>query len=224
MFRDRHEAGRLLGERLRDLRTPQLVVLGLPRGGVPVAAEVARVLEAPLDVLVVRKLGCPWQPELAVGAIGEGGVRIVDERMVAELRIDPSELDEIAARETAELERRVERYRRGRAPLELTGRTVVVVDDGIATGATARAGLRVARERGAARVILAVPVAPFDAVRRLGRVADEVVCLRTPEVFWAVGQFYADFSQTSDGEVADALATAAAEASTAEEARRRGQP
>jgi putative phosphoribosyl transferase len=223
MFRDRHEAGRLLGERLRHLRAPHPVVLGLPRGGVPVAAEVARVLEAPLDVLVVRKLGCPWQPELAVGAIGEGGVRIVDERMVAELRIDPSELDEIAARETAELERRVTRYRRGRAPLELTGRTVVVVDDGIATGATARAGLRVARERGAARVILAVPVAPFDAVRRLGRVADEVVCLRTPEVFWAVGQFYADFSQTSDGEVADALATAATEVSTAEEARRRSR-
>jgi putative phosphoribosyl transferase len=209
MFRDRHEAGTQLGERLRDLRAQHPVVLGLPRGGVPVAAEVARLLGAPLDVLVVRKLGCPWQPELGVGAIGEGGVRIVDERMVADLRISRAELDEIATREAAELERRVARYRRGRPPLELAGRTVIVVDDGIATGATARAGVQVARERGAERVILAVPVAPFESVRSLRRVADEVVCLGSPAVFWAVGQFYEDFSQTSDAEVAEALAGAA---------------
>jgi putative phosphoribosyl transferase len=206
VFRDRREAGELLAQRLRRLRTSDPVVLGLPRGGVPVAAEVARALGAPLDVLVVRKLGCPWQPELAVGAIGEGGIRIVEDRILAEVGLAADELERLTARETRELERRLRRFRGDRPPLDLQGRTVIVVDDGIATGATARAGLEVARRRGAATVVLAVPVAPPVAVRELEKVADEVVCLHQPEAFWAVGQFYADFSQTPDEEVARLLA------------------
>jgi putative phosphoribosyl transferase len=206
VFRDRREAGELLARRLRRLRTSDAVVLGLPRGGVPVAAEVARALGAPLDVLVVRKLGCPWQPELAVGAIGEGGIRIVEDRILAEVGLDADELERLTSRETRELERRLRRFRGDRPPLDLQGRTVIVVDDGIATGATARAGLEVARRRGAATVVLAVPVAPPVAVRELAEVADEVVCLHQPDAFWAVGQFYADFSQTPDAEVARLLA------------------
>jgi putative phosphoribosyl transferase len=210
VFRDRREAGEQLGRRLEGWRSRDPVVLGLPRGGVPVAAEVARALGASLDVLIVRKLGCPWQPELAVGAIGEGGVRIVDGRLVAELGIADTELEAITDRETSELARRVRRFRGDRPPLDLRGRTVIVVDDGIATGATARAGLEVARLRGAAHVVLAVPVAPRGTVDALADVADEVVCLHRPEAFWAVGQFYADFSQTPDDEVARILAAAAA--------------
>jgi putative phosphoribosyl transferase len=206
VFRDRREAGELLAQRLRRFAASDPIVLGLPRGGVPVAAEVARTLEAPLDVLVVRKLGCPWQPELAVGAIGEGGTRIVEDRILAEVGLDAAELERLTARETQELERRLRRFRGDRPPLDLRGRTVIVVDDGIATGATARAGLEVARRRGAATVVLAVPVAPPTTVRELGKVADEVVCLHQPAAFWAVGQFYADFSQTPDEEVARLLA------------------
>jgi putative phosphoribosyl transferase len=206
VFRDRREAGELLAERLERFATTDPIVLGLPRGGVPVAAEVARALRAPLDVLVVRKLGCPWQPELAVGAIGEGGIRIVEDRVVAEVGLDVEELERLAAREERELARRLRRFRGDRPPLDLRGRTVLVVDDGIATGATARAGLEVARRRGATTVVLAVPVAPPATVRELGKVADEVVCLHQPAAFWAVGQFYADFSQTPDAEVARLLA------------------
>jgi putative phosphoribosyl transferase len=206
VFRDRREAGELLAERLRRFAASDPIVLGLPRGGVPVAAEVARALGAPLDVLVVRKLGCPWQPELAVGAIGEGGIRIVEDRVVAEVGLDAAELEHLTTREGQELERRVRRFRGDRPPFDLQGRTVIVVDDGIATGATARAGLEIARRRGAATVVLAVPVAPPTTVRELERIADEVVCLHQPAAFWAVGQFYADFSQTPDAEVARLLA------------------
>lgn len=207
IFRNRHEAGRQLAEQLRDLVPHGPVVLGLTRGGVPVAGEVARALHAPLDVLVVRKLGCPWHPELGVGAIGEQGARVVDHRLVAELRITDQALAAVEARERAELDRRVRAYRQGRPPVDLHGQTVIVVDDGIATGSTAKAAIEVARRRGADRVVLAVPVAPREAVRGLGALAD-VVCMHSSDAFWSVGQFYADFTQVTDDEVTDELARA----------------
>ena len=201
---DRVEAGRRLAERLESFRGDDVVVLGLPRGGVPVAAEVARALGAPLDVIVVRKLGVPFQPELAMGAIGEGGVRVLDDEVLRLARIDDRDLHEVEARERAELEARVERFRRGRPRLDLTGRTALIVDDGIATGSTARAACRVARELGAARVVMATPVAAPDTVARF-RDADEVVSLSTPAGFSAVGQFYRDFTATSDETVVELL-------------------
>ena len=208
-FIDRADAGRRLAARLQHLRGDQVVVLGLPRGGVPVAYEVARALDAPLDVIVVRKLGVPFQPELAMGAIGEEGVRIINEEVVSIAGISASQLDEVEARERTELEVRVRRFRGGRPPIGLEGRIVVVVDDGIATGSTARAACQVARARGAARVVLAVPVAPPDWRGRLGKFADELVCLHTPDPFYAVGQFYDNFTQTSDEEVVACLERAA---------------
>lgn len=210
-FRDRSDAGRKLADRLAGagLRAP-VVVVGLPRGGVPVAAEVARSLAAPLDVLVVRKLGCPWQPELGVGALGEGGTRILNRDLLAELHLSAQDLKPVIAHEQRELDRRVRRFRGSRPPAEVAGRTVVVVDDGIATGFTARAAMDVLRRRGPRSIVLAVPVAPLAALVTLGAVADEVVCLHTPEVFWALGEFYRDFTQVSDDEVAAALAAASA--------------
>ena len=178
---------------------------GLPRGGVPVAFEVARALDAPLDVIVVRKLGVPFQPELGMGAIGEDGIRIINDEIVGMARISESDLAAVEARERAELERRARRFRGDRPRIPLTGRTAVIVDDGIATGSTARAACQVARAQGAARVVLAVPVAPVGWTARIGRDADECIALDTPEPFWAIGQFYADFSQTSDDEVVDCL-------------------
>lgn len=210
MFVDRVDAGRLLGARLGYLRGEDTVVLGLPRGGVPVAFEVARTLGAPLDVIVVRKLGVPFQPELGMGAIGEDDVRVIDEEIVRMAHVSADELAAVEARERAELQRRAERFRGGRVRIPLRGRTVVVVDDGIATGSTARAACQVARAHGAARVVLAVPVAPPDWTERLGRDPDELVCLETPTPFVAIGQWYADFSQTSDQEVVDCLRQAAA--------------
>ena len=208
-FIDRADAGRRLAARLQHLRGDQVVVLGLPRGGVPVAYEVARALDAPLDVIVVRKLGVPFQPELAMGAIGEEGVRIINEEVVRITGVSASQLDEVEARERTELEVRVRRFRGDRPPIALEGRVVVVVDDGIATGSTARAACQVARARGAARVVLAVPVAPADWRGRFGKFADELVCLRTPDPFYAVGQFYDNFTQTSDEEVVACLERAA---------------
>jgi putative phosphoribosyl transferase len=206
-FRDRADAGRGLAERLRRCRLEEpIVVVGLPRGGVPVAAEVARALGAPLDVLVVRKLGCPWQPELAMGAIGEGDVIVLNPGLIAAAGLGAEAVREVVRRERVELERRVRRYRGGRPPAPVEGRTVVLVDDGLATGSTARAAIRVLRGRGARRVVLAVPVAPPHAVQELRELADEVVAVETPEPFLAIGQFYADFSQTSDEEVARLLA------------------
>ena len=204
-FIDRADAGRRLAARLQHLRGDQVVVLGLPRGGVPVAYEVARALDAPLDVIVVRKLGVPFQPELAMGAIGEEGVRIINKEVVSIAGVSASQLDEVEARERTELEVRVRRFRGDRPPIALEGRIVVVVDDGIATGSTARAACQVARARGAARVVLAVPVAPPDWRGRLGKFADELVCLHTPDPFYAVGQFYDNFTQTSDEEVVACL-------------------
>jgi len=203
-FVDRREAGRRLAERLGSLRGEDVAVLGLPRGGVPVAFEVARALGAPLDVILVRKLGVPFQPELAMGAIGEGGVRVVNSEVVRSAGVTPSEIAEVEQREQAELDRRARRYRGGRPRIVLSGRTAVVVDDGIATGSTARAACQVARAQGAARVVLAVPVAPTSTVEELRREA-EVVCVEIHDYFWAIGQFYRDFTQTSDGEVARLL-------------------
>jgi putative phosphoribosyl transferase len=206
-FRDRADAGRRLGEHLVDRRAPDVVVLGLPRGGVPVAAPVAAALGAPLDVIVVRKLGIPYRPEVAMGAIGEGGVRVLDEVLVARAGVSSEEVDAVEQRERATLESRVERFRAGRERLDLTGRTAIIVDDGIATGATATAAAQVARQLGAARVVIAVPVGGADAADRIGD-ADEVVCLLQPPGFQAVGSYYRDFWQTSEDEVAALLAAA----------------
>jgi putative phosphoribosyl transferase len=208
-FINRVDAGRRLASRLSHLAMKDVVVLGLPRGGVPVAFEVARALNAPLDVLVVRKLGAPGRPELAMGAIGEGGVRVLNRSVLAHTRTTAGELAAVERHERRELERRVDRFRGGGPPSQLQGRTALIVDDGIATGSTARAACQIARARGAARVVLAVPVAPPDRIAELERDADEVICLETPSHLGAVGEFYVDFSQTSDEEVCDLLARAA---------------
>ncbi|MEU0336141.1 phosphoribosyltransferase family protein [Streptomyces sp. NPDC006193] len=210
LFADRTEAGRRLGARLRHLGGRDVVVLGLPRGGVPVAAEVADALDAPLDVCLVRKLGVPGRPELGMGAIGEDGVRVVSQEVLHHTGVGRAALDRVEAHERAELDRRAARYRREHAPVPVAGRTAVVVDDGVATGSTARAACRIARARGAARIVLAVPVAPRDVARRLGGDADELVCLATPAGFYAVGQFYGDFTQVEDEEVTACLRRAAA--------------
>ena len=207
-FRDRTEAGRRLAERLRSLPAPPPVVEAMPRGGVPVGYEIARALGAPLDVLLVRKLGYPMQPELGLGAIGEAGVRIVNEQLVKDLGVPRAVLEEIARREGAELERRLRAYRGDRPPVPVAGRCAVVVDDGLATGFTARAGIEVLRRRGAGRVLLAVPVAPLETVEELSSVADAVVCLEQPLGFTGIGQWYGDFRQVSDAEVSRYLAAA----------------
>lgn len=204
-FADRRTAGQQLAAALEHLRGEDLVVLGLPRGGVPVAYEVALALQAPLDVVVVRKLGLPGQPELAMGAVGEGGVVVLNQRVLALGRVGPDELRDVREREAAEVERRALRLRGPGRREPLTGRTAVLVDDGIATGATARAACQVVRAHGAARIVVAVPVAPPPAVEELRADADEVVCLSVPERFGAVGAFYVDFGQTSDEEVARLL-------------------
>ncbi|MCD9624746.1 hypothetical protein LUW87_12895 [Rhabdothermincola sp. EGI L10124] len=204
-FRDRTDAGQQLADALRPRLGDDVVVLGLPRGGVPVASEVARALGAPLDVILVRKLGVPFQPELAMGAIGEDGVRFLNDEVLGVAKVSEAELAQVESAQRAELERRAARYRRGRSRLDVSGRTVLVVDDGVATGATARVGCRVARAHGADRVVLAVPVAPVDVHLRFAEDADEVVVLQTPEPFGAVGQFYDRFDQVSDDAVVELL-------------------
>ncbi|MFE4691290.1 phosphoribosyltransferase family protein [Streptomyces sp. NPDC056749] len=216
-FTDRTDAGRRLAVALRHLGKRDPVVLGLPRGGVPVAYEVAQALGAPLDVIVVRKLGVPYHPELGFGAIGEGGVRVISEEIVRRTGVGEKDLVAVERTEAAELVRRAHAYREGRPRLPLEGRAVVVVDDGVATGATARAACQVVRAQGAAQVVLAVPVASPDVAARLREDVDEVVCLSTPSLFSAVGEWYRDFSQTSDEEVVALLARASADVATAEE-------
>lgn len=209
VFDDRRDAGRQLAARLTYLRDEDAVVVGLPNGGVPVAYEVARGLDAPLDVIVVRKLGVPYQPELAFGALGEGDVRVVNEAVLSYTGLDRAETDMVEKRERRELVRRVDRLRRDRPRIPSTGRTVVVVDDGMATGATARAACQVAWAHGAQRVVLAVPVATRDTVTVVRDVADEVVCLELPTWLGAVGGWYRRFEHVSDSEVGLLLRTAA---------------
>ncbi len=209
VFADRVDAGQQLAARLEHLRDEPVVVLGLPRGGVPVALEVARALGAPLDVIVVRKLGVPFQPELGMGAIGEDGVRVINHEVVREAMVSEEEIAAVEARERAVLERRIQQLRGSRPRQPLAGRVAVIVDDGIATGSTARAACQVARAQGAARVVLAVPVAPPGWQARLRAAADELISVATPAGFFAIGAFYADFSQTSDEEVAACLQRAA---------------
>lgn len=206
MFADRVDAGRRLAQELASLRGADVVVLGLPRGGVPVAAEVAAALDSPLDVIVVRKLGLPSQPEFAMGAIGEGGTRLVDPQIAG--RVDERQLAAVEGRERAALDARVARLRRGRERIDLDGRIAVIVDDGIATGSTARVACGVARQLNARRVIVAAPVAPARTVRRLTE-ADAVVCVATPEPFGSVSAYYRDFSPTSDEDVVALLDAAA---------------
>lgn len=205
LFTDRTDAGQRLAEALRHLAGEKPVVLGLPRGGVPVAAAVATALGAPLDVIVVRKLGVPYHRELAFGAIGEGGVRVINDDVVRRGGLSPSDIATVERAEQTALVRQAEQFRDDRPRLALDGRTAIVIDDGVATGATASAACRVVRAQGAARVVLAVPVAPADTVAWLGTQVDEVVCLSTPVLFSAVGEWYRDFSQTSDEEVISLL-------------------
>ncbi len=205
MFDHRTDAGRRLGEHFKGRGLTSVVVIGLPSGGVPVAFEVARTLGAPLDVIVVRKLGVPHSPEVAMGAIGEGGIRVFDRGVVATAHVSESVFAEVERRERTELERRVECYRKDRPLVSLVAKTVIVIDDGIATGSTARAACLVAAAKGAAQIILATPVAPRAAVVGLSEVADEVFCLEMPESFVAVGRWYVDFNQIRDEEVVEIL-------------------
>jgi putative phosphoribosyl transferase len=209
VFADRDDAGRRLAARLGHLRNEPVVVLGLPRGGVPVALRVARALGAPLDVIVVRKLGVPYQPELAMGAVGEGGVKVINRQVVRDARVPDDELAAVQAREQAAVEARAARYRANWPRQPLKGRVAVVVDDGIATGATARAACQVARAHGAARVVLAVPVAPPGWQAAARAVADELVCVWTPADFFAIGEYYVEFPQVPDEEVMACLRRAA---------------
>lgn len=204
-FADRHSAGEELGRAVARLDPQEPVVLGLPRGGVPVAYEVARVLGCPMDVLVVRKIGVPLQPELAMGSVGEGGVVVRNEEVIRLARVDDEAFERVLESERRELESRLGMYRSEAPPIDVEGRTVVVVDDGLATGSTARAGLQVVKERDPREVWLAVPVAPADTAGDMESLADRVVTLQTPRRFGAVGAWYRDFSQTSDQEVRSLL-------------------
>lgn len=209
-YADRGEAGRVLAQALAAYAgLPEVRILALPRGGVPVAREIACALRAPLDVFVVRKLGVPWHGELAMGALASGGVRVLNADVIGQLGIGADEVEAVAERESRELARREAAYRGKRPPLAVAGRILVLVDDGVATGATLRAALQALRQGGPARVVVAVPVAPADTLARLREEADEVVCPLVPAGFQAIGQWYDDFSQTSDEEVRAALRDAA---------------
>lgn len=213
VFRNRVEAGRLLAQELAKYEgRPNLVVLGLPRGGVPVARIVADFLGTPFDVFLVRKLGVPWQPELGFGAIAETAgtdppVRVIDQSLVRECELTPSVIEEITAREQREIDRRSRLYRGTRSLLDIHGREVIIVDDGLATGSTMLAAVRALRQQGAKRILVAVPVGPPGTCDALRREADEVVCLSSPEPFYSVGTWYEDFTQVSDREVQEALSS-----------------
>jgi putative phosphoribosyl transferase len=201
LFRNRLHAGSLLAERLLELRGDSPVILGLPRGGVVVAEPIASALGAQLDVIIVRKLGVPYQPELAMGAIGEGGVKVLENSVVSAARLEPAQIELVEMREKAVLESRIAQYRQWRPAIPLEGRPTVIVDDGIATGATVRAACQVAAGRGVASVTVAVPVATREAIRRIRQVCDDVICLETPARFAAIGLFYADFAPVEDDQV-----------------------
>lgn len=209
LFHDRREAGRQLARKLLSYAgCADVLVLGLPRGGVPVAFEVAQALRLPLDVFIVRKLGVPGYEELAMGAIASGGVRVLNEDVVARLANAERTLEDVTARETRELGRREAEYRAERPALDVRGKTVIVVDDGLATGATMRAAVAALRQRGVAKIVVAVPVGAPDTCAEFESEADEIVCVNTPQSFHGVGQFYEDFSQTTDDEVRSLLACA----------------
>lgn len=205
IFADRADAGKQLALRLAERGYPNPLVLALPRGGVPVAREVAGALGAPLDVFTVRKLGAPGREELAVGAIGSGGVKVLNRETIAELRINEAVLGQIVAREQAELERRESAYRHGRPPVNVKEHTVLLIDDGLATGASMYAAIVALRASSPRRIVVAVPVAPEETVADLRQYADEVVCLNTPRPFRGVGAWYADFTQITDDEVREML-------------------
>ena len=211
-FANRAEAGRLLAEKLEKYASRNdVVILGLPRGGVPVAYEVAKRLHAPLDVLIVRKLGVPGFEELAAGAIASGGVRVLNEAVVGAIPFASEAIEAVTARETAELQRREQIYREGRPAPGLQDKIAILVDDGLATGATMRVAVKALRQQNAANIIVAVPVGPTDTCRELAHEADEAICLSTPPFFQAVGQYYEDFSQTSDDDVRELITRAAQE-------------
>jgi predicted phosphoribosyltransferase len=213
IFRDRRDAGRRLAAELTNYADQNdVLVLALPRGGVPVAYEVARALHAPLDVFMVRKLGVPGYEELAMGAIATGGVRVLDEELVRMLHLPRDVIERVTAIEMTELERRERQYRGDRPAPDVLGRTVILIDDGLATGSTMRAAIAALKKEGAKRIVVAVPVAPPETCEALRVQVDDVVCAVTPELFRAVGLWYGDFSQTTDEEVRDLLARAASEA------------
>jgi len=209
-FKDRIDAGRVLARELEGYGgRPDVLVLALPRGGVPVGFEVARELGVPLDVFVVRKLGMPGHEEYAIGAIASGGVRIINEEAVRSFGVTDAEIEAVTAEERMELERRERRYRDGRPSPDIAGKTVILVDDGLATGSTMRAAVEALREEGPARVVVAVPTAALETCAEIATLVDDMVCAMTPEPFYAVGLWYDDFGQTTDEEVHDLLAIAA---------------
>ena len=213
-FANRTEAGRLLAEKLEKYANRNdVIVFGLPRGGVPVAYEVAKRLHVPLDVFIVRKLGVPGFEELAAGAIASGSVRVLNEDVMRAIPYGDAAIEAVTAKETVELQRREQIYREGRPAPDLRGNVVMLVDDGLATGATMRAAVKALRQSGAAKIVVAVPVGPPDTCREIAQEADETICLSTPEFFQAVGQYYQDFSQTSDDDVRKLLTIAAQEIS-----------
>jgi putative phosphoribosyl transferase len=220
LFRDRLEAGQVLAEALAEYRGSDAVVLGIPRGGVPVAAEVARALDAELDVIVARKLGSPVSPELAMGAVTANGGRFLNEDVIRELRVSEQYLERVTAEEMEEARRREERFRAGKPPASFRDRVVIIVDDGLATGATMRAAVRSVKQSQPERVIVAVPVGSPEACAALRGEADEVVCPYEPEVFWAIGYFYAHFEPTEDAEVQRLLEAAHRERQAAARERR----
>jgi predicted phosphoribosyltransferase len=207
LFRDRHEAGKLLAQKLLDLKgNPNAIVLGIPRGGVVVAYEVAKTLGLPLDVFVARKIGAPGNPELAIGAVASDGTVVLDEVSISLMGVPKQYIEKETERQKEEIRKRIQAYRGGREGYSLQGKIVILVDDGVATGATIIASLRAIKASNPSQTILAVPVAPPDTVEKLRREADKVICLYTPSPFWAVGAFYVNFEQISDEEVQALLA------------------
>ncbi len=207
LFRDRHEAGKLLAQKLLDLKgNPNAIVLGIPRGGVVVAYEVAKTLGLPLDVFVARKIGAPGNPELAIGAVASDGTVVLDELSISLMGVPKQYIEKETERQKEEIRKRIQAYRGGREGYSLEGKIVILVDDGVATGATIIASLRAIKASNPSQIILAVPVAPPDTVEKLRREADKVICLYTPSPFWAVGAFYVNFEQISDEEVQGLLA------------------